>query len=209
MRPETTQHLNMVEGIIGKAKVILARHGYPDDLRSVIVMGTLTQIIEHHEAMLLLIRSNKIGSAFALVRSIVECVYRGLWINFCATDGQIQDFERDDRLPVNMTEMAQAIDAKYQAQGFFEDFRARSWAALCSYTHTGMLQLGRRFTGATAQPAYADEEIITATTTATTCILLLVGKFLAVQKYDADCQEAEGLIGTYGAAAANKKRPGA
>lgn len=209
MTPETTEHLNTVEAIMRKAKATLARHRYPDDLRSVVVMGTLTQIIEHHEAMLL-VRNAKIGSAFALVRSIVEGVYRGLWINFCATDAQIQDFERDDRLPVNMTEMALAIDAKYHAQGFFEDLRARSWAALCSYTHTGMLQLGRRFSGATAKPAYTDEDVFQATTTATTFILLLAGKFLAVQKYDADSREVEALTGMYGPAAANKKlQPGA
>jgi hypothetical protein len=205
VKPETIQHLNRVDGTIGQAKIILGRHGYPDDLRTVIVMGTVSQIIEHHEAMLLAIRNDKTGSAFALVRSIVEGVYRGLWINFCAEDAQIQEFERDDHLPVNMTQMAQAIDVKYQAQGFFEDLRARSWAALCSYTHTGMLQLGRRFTGANAQPAYTDGEILAATTSATTCILLLVGKFLAVQKHDADCREVEALIGTYGPAVANKK----
>ena len=146
----------------------------------------------------MLVRSNKIGSSFALIRSVVEGVYRGMWINFCATDTEMQEFEREDRLPVNMTQMAQAIDEKYQAQGFFEDLRAKSWAALCSYTHTGMLQLGRRFIGASAQPAYTDREILVATTTATTCILLLIGKFLAVQNHVADCREAEALIGTYG-----------
>ena len=75
-----------------------------------------------------------------------------------------------------------------------------------------MLQLGGRFTGATAQPAYTDEEVFEATTTATTCtILLLAGKFLAVQTYDADCREVEALIGTYGPAASQEEKlqPGA
>ena len=61
MTPETTQHLNAVEGVIEKAKAILARHSYPDDLRSVVVMGTLTQIIEHHEAMLLVIETTSLA----------------------------------------------------------------------------------------------------------------------------------------------------
>ncbi len=209
MSPETIEHLGRVEEVMRNAKLILARHSYPDDARTVIVMGTVTQVIEHHEAMLLLIRNHKIGSSFALIRSIVEGVYRGMWINFCATDAQIQEFERDDRLPANMTEMAQAIDAKYQAQGFFEDLRARSWAALCSYTHTGMLQLGRRFTGATAQPAYTDEEIFGATTSATTSVLLLVAKFLAVQNHDTDCREVEAMIGTYGPATRQNPKSGA
>jgi len=184
-----------------QAKPILARHGYPDDSRTVIVIGIITQVVEHHEAMLLLIRSDKIGSAFALSRSVVEGVYRGLWINYCATPAQIRAFEQDDRLPVNMTDMAQALDTKYQAQGFFEHLRARGWESLCSYAHTGMLQLGRRFTGPKAQPAYTDEEIIEITTTTTTCILLLLAKFLAAQKHDADCRQVEALIGTYGKAA--------
>jgi hypothetical protein len=208
MTPETIQHLNRVEGIMQQAKLILARHGYPDDSRTVIVIGTITQVIEHHEAILLLIRNDKLGSAFGLARSIVEGVYRGMWINFCATGAQIQEFERDDRLPVNMTEMAQAIDAKYQAQGFFEHLRARTWAALCSYAHTGMLQLGRRFTGANAQPAYTDGEIVEITTAATTCILLLVGKFLAVQNHVPECKEAEALLLTYGPAARQNPQPG-
>jgi hypothetical protein len=69
--------------------------------------------------VLLSIRKDKMGSAFALVRCIVEGVYRGLWINFCATDAEIQDFEQKDRMPLNVKEMAKAIDAKYQAQDFF------------------------------------------------------------------------------------------
>jgi hypothetical protein len=178
MTPETTQHLNTVEGVIVKAKAILARHSYPDDLRSVVVMGTLTQIIEHHEAVLLSIRNDKMGSAFTLVQSIVEGVYRGLWINSCATDAEIQEFEQKDRMPVKVKEMALAIDAKYQAQDFFEDLYSRSWAALCSYTHTGMLQLGRRFTGATAKPAYTDDEIVQATTPQPLALCYWLGNFL-------------------------------
>jgi len=209
MTPGTTQHLDTVEGVIVEARAILGRYSYPDDLRSVVVLGTLTQIIEHDEAVLLSIRNEKMGSAFALVRCIIEGVYRGLWINFCATDAEIQDFEQKDRMPLNVKEMAKAIDAKYQAQDFFEDLYSRSWAALCSYTHTGMLQLGRRFSGATAKPAYTDGEIVAATTTATTCTLLLVAKFLAVQGHAADCKEAEAFIGTYGPAANKKAKPGA
>lgn len=204
MTPETIEHLNRVEGAIDKAKEILSRHGYPSDLRTVIVAGSIDQMIEHHESMLLLIRKGKVGSAFALARSIVESMYRGLWVNFCATEAQLQRFERKDELPVNMTEMALAIDEKYRGEGFFADLKNRSWPALCSYTHTGMLQLGRRFTGQNVQPFYSDGEIVEATSTVTTCVLLLVGKFLAVQKYPAESQEAEALVTTYGAAAGKK-----
>ena len=49
MKPETTKHLEEIEGVMRRAKLILAPGtGYPDDLRTVIVIGTITQIIEHH-----------------------------------------------------------------------------------------------------------------------------------------------------------------
>jgi hypothetical protein len=198
MSDRTMGHLASVDEAIAKAKGILARYGYPDDLRTVMVAGFISQMIEHHGAMLLLCKNGAFGSAFALGRSIVESMYRGMWINFCATDAQLTEFNRDDRFPVKMPQMAREIDAGYRADGFFEDLLNRSWAALCSYTHTGLLQLGRRFTQNKVEPAYTDEEVVEITTTATTCILLLTGKFMAVQGHADDCREAEAIIGTYG-----------
>ncbi len=205
MTPEINQHLNKVEAVIEKAKEVLGRHGYPGDLRTVIVAGNIDQMIEHHEAMLSLIRNAKVGSAFALARSIVESMYRGLWLNFCATNAQVQKFEKDDDLSKTMTELAADIDQKYQAGDFFTDLKKRGWGPLCSYTHTGILQLGRRFTGQNVQPSYTNGEIVAVTTTVTTCVLLLVGKFLAVQNHANECKEVEAFLGTYGPAAAAKK----
>jgi|ERR1017187_515761 hypothetical protein len=201
MPKETLEHLNNVEKVIGEAKRLLSRHVYPDSLRTVILAGCVDQMIEHHEAMLCLMRNAKFGSAFALARSIVEGMYRGLWLNFCATDAQVEQFERKDELPLSMAELADAIDEKYSAEGFFADLKKRTWPALNSYTHTGMLQLGRRFTGHKAEPSYKDGEISAVTTTVTTCILLLVSKFLAVQNQPEDSREIEALLGTYGSAA--------
>lgn len=41
---DTNKHLAKVEGVIGKAKEILGRHGYPDNLRTVIVAGAIDQM---------------------------------------------------------------------------------------------------------------------------------------------------------------------
>ena len=209
MTKETLEHLNKVEKVIGEAKRLLSRHGYPDTLRTVILAGCLDQMIEHQEAMLLLMRNGKVGSAFALARSIVESMYRGRWLNFCATDAQVEQFERKDELPLTMAEMADAIDEKYRAEGFFADLKKRTWPALNSYTHSGMLQLGRRFTGHKVEPSYKDGEIAAVTTTVTTCILLLVSKFLAVQNHPEDSRAVEALLGTYRPAARQNSQGGA
>jgi hypothetical protein len=130
MTPEVLGHLNQVEAAVQEAKRLLARHGYLDDRRTVIVIGFIDQIIEHHESTLLLLRNGKTGSAFALARSVVEGMYRGMWINFVATDVQIERFERTDEIGLNMNELACAIDAGYHAEDFFEDLKRRSWTRL-------------------------------------------------------------------------------
>ena len=100
MTDATKAHLNQVEAATQRVKELLATHGYADDLRNVLVIGFIDQMVEHHESMLLLIRNGKNGSAFALARSIFESMYRALWINLCATDAQISTFERNDELPL-------------------------------------------------------------------------------------------------------------
>lgn len=213
MKPETLEHLKEVERAIEKAKQLLGKHGYPDDLRNVVVIGFISQVVEHHESMLLLIRNGKAGSAFALARSIFESMMRGLWISVCATEEQIKDFESKDEFPLNMTDMSKAIDERISPgepgeAGFFEDLKTRAWKAMCSYTHTGLLQLGRRFTGHNVEPSYTDGEIFEATTTATTCVLLLVASFLRVQGHENEGAEADALTETYGPLAAQQVKTG-
>ena len=78
---ELKEHLKKVDDTIAEADHILAQHDYPDNSRTVIVIRLLATMKEHHGAMLLLIRNNRVGSAFTLARSIFESTYRGLWIN--------------------------------------------------------------------------------------------------------------------------------
>jgi hypothetical protein len=200
MKPETESHIKDVEKTIGEVSRILALHTYPDDTKTVMVMGFLSTMIEHHKAMLLLIRNGRVGSAFALARSIVEGMYRGMWINACASAEQIESFDADDKFPVNMPDMATAIDEAYRAGNYFVNLKERGWAALCSYSHSGMLQLGRRFTGSKVIPNYRDVEVYEVTTTVTTCILLLAATFLKCQNHDDDSDSIDALGHSYGPA---------
>jgi hypothetical protein len=207
MTPETTEHLRQVEMAIEKAKAILSQHGFPDDRRTVMTIAMVDQLIEHHGAILSLIRSGKVGSAFALARPVVEGMYRGLWINFCATDEQLRKFDETDDLPLTMKELADEIDTKYLGEGFFAGLKERSWKTLCSYAHNGMLQLARRFTGHQLKPAYTEGEIFEVTTATTTAILTLISKFLAVQKQVESSKAAEHLIESFGPVAKQLAQP--
>lgn len=197
---KTNNELKKCDEAIAGAKALLSRKGYPDDLRTVLAVGFIDQAIEHHAAVFLLARSGLVGSGFALARSVFESLFRGVWLLICATDAQVTEFEKQDRLPLNMPQMAEAIDKKIGAD-FFVDFVNRAWKSMNSYTHTGVLQLGRRFTAHALQPAYTDAEILEVTTTITTCVLLLIRPFFVFHKQEEEAKEVDRLVETYGPAA--------
>jgi len=140
-----------------------------------------------------------IGSAFALARSIVESMYRGSWVNLCATEEQIRAFEVNDVFPLGIGEMARALDETYGAAagGCFADLKKRGWPGLCSYAHSGVLQLDRRFKDQKVQPNYSDAEIYEATMTVTTCTVSLAARFLAVQNHVEESKAIETLTSIY------------
>jgi hypothetical protein len=162
-------------------------------------------MIEHLEAVLLLIRNGKVGSAFALVRSIFESLYRGDWVLICATDAELEEFEKTDKIELTLREMADAIDTRTGLGKFFSDLKDRGWKPLNSYTHTGLLQLGRRFTGHKLEPSYKEEEVFQITTMAATCVLMLIRPFLAAYKHDQEAARIDKLGTTYGPAQAIAK----
>src|SRR5438270_6670593 len=64
-------HLIRCEKAMQSAKPILGKYSFPDDHRSVTVIGFISVLIEHQESILLLVMHEKAGSASALVRPIV------------------------------------------------------------------------------------------------------------------------------------------
>jgi hypothetical protein len=140
---------NCFRALLPVTRSVFIKYPYTDTLRNIVAIGLIDQMIEHHEAMVMLIRAGKIGSAFALSRSIFESTFRGVWFALCATDAQLEYFAQSDQLPLdasgnrmNMTSMATAIDAATgadpsdPADQFFKDLKDRGWKALCSYTHS-------------------------------------------------------------------------
>jgi hypothetical protein len=51
-------------------------------------------------------------------------------------------------------------DNAFDMKGFFQEFLTKARAALHSYTHVGMLQLGRRFSGTDLIANYSEAEIV-------------------------------------------------
>lgn len=114
---------------------------------------------EHHKAIVLLIHNRLIGSAFALVRPLLESYLRGEWILNCASDRGLALVIADKKRPG----FDQLVDDLEALEGFREgvlsQFKGRTWNVLNSYSHSGFLQLVRRLTEETVEPNYDDEEL--------------------------------------------------
>jgi hypothetical protein len=205
MTNELTEHLERCEKAVQSAKPILAKHGFPDDYRTTTVIGFISMLIEHQESILLLVTQDKAGSAVALLRPIVEGVYRGLWINGCATDEELKKFNDQDEIDLSFGQIAATLDPAHNTGDFFQNFKKGAWKHLCSYTHGGMQQIGRRFVKHQVANNYSDGEIYEVTTTATMFVLVLVSRFLAKQGHADSAKEIDALTETFGPVADKKK----
>lgn len=176
-----------------EVKRVLNRDKTSDDERSTSVVGIIDQTLEHHAAILLLLDSGMAGSAFALTRPVTEAVVRGVWLTACATDAEVMKFVNKDKIELTYGQMSEAIDATCGIE-YFSAFKTQSWKTLNSYTHTGMLQIGRRFTGDKLQPSYSDKEKIEVLRVVTASILLLVRPFLARQGHLDSAKQIDKLM---------------
>lgn len=193
MSPTLDGELKWAEDIVLDVKRTLNKDKTSDDERSTVVVAFIDQAIEHHAAILLLMRSGLVGSAFALTRSITEILVRGVWLTVCATDEQVMKFVKQDKIDPTFAQMSEAID-KTCGVDFFADLKIKTWSALNSYTHTGMLQVGRRFAGDALLPSYTDVEKIGVLRVITSCILMLVRPFLARQGHLNSAKEIDRLM---------------
>jgi hypothetical protein len=130
------------------------------DTKTTFLRGYVDIALEHHEAILLLIKTKLFGSAFALVRPLIETMLRGLWINALATASQIEEASQDKDIFPAMSQMLAEIDQTYATGAFFQSFKGSNWAAMCSYAHSGARQIARRFTKGEVKPRYSDGEIL-------------------------------------------------
>ena len=202
MKLELAKHLDKVRDAVSEVDRIVSSHRYASDRRTVMVMGLLSTIIQHHRSMLQLIKSaGTAGSSWALARDVVKGTRYGLWINSCATEEQILQIEEADEFPFGIPEVIKEIEAAYCTDRFFEGLKNRWGTQLYKYSRSDIFQLGRWEIGASSGLHLDDGEIREATTIATLCIVLLAGKFLAGQGHSADCELIETLAADYAARA--------
>ena len=115
----------------------------------------------------------------SLVRPIVEAMYKGTWAIAHATDTDAEKMRRDTFDWPGMGTVVTQTDLAYNTAGFFESAKRGNWKTLNSFTHTGGMQLGRRFSQNDLTPNYPEVELKHAVISTITAIGILALPFLA------------------------------
>jgi hypothetical protein len=152
--------------------IVISKNQFPTGDRNVLLIAYWALMFDYHKGILSLLQSKFFGAAFALVRSVVEAVVRA----HVALKGSEEDLQRiqNDEYTVNFKQIGAKIDADFGLDHLMENFlNDVTRSALHSYTHSGLLQLGRRFDGNDIKPNYRDEEITEVIRVATSAIFMV------------------------------------
>jgi hypothetical protein len=73
-------------------------------------------------------------------------------------DDKVYQSIRDDSYRTNFAEVPRQIDEAFGLEFFGKNLSTDVVSALHSYTHSGGMQIARRFTGLTFSPSFSEEE---------------------------------------------------
>jgi hypothetical protein len=122
--------------------------------------GCLDMAREHQKAIVLLVAKKLYGSAFSLARLIFEAYVRGIWLQMCASETELEKYKKDElekKFHVLISEI-ECCDGFNE--GILSEAKAANWFSMNSFTHSGFLQVVRRNKEESIEPNYPDEEII-------------------------------------------------
>jgi len=131
----------------------------PATVRVRVAGACLALAQEHHHSIVFLIDYELYGSAFALVRPAFEAYVRGEWLALCASDTAIEDFlagQEPPRIDQLLTDLAGTPAFE---ESVLANVKAKSWRAMCDFTHTGGRHVQRWNSADAIESSYDDAEI--------------------------------------------------
>jgi hypothetical protein len=104
-----------------------------------IIVALFSLVVEHHGAILTLLKTERFdGSAFALVRPLVDAVYRAFWVHFCAKPEHLTAIRNGDSPYPGLPNMADEVEKRMDAtEGLFTAVKPHL-KSLHGYTHGGL-----------------------------------------------------------------------
>lgn len=163
---------------------------------SSLVPGLLFDLaIEHHVGIVHLALAGINGPAFALLRAAMEALVRGAWLQRCATPEQVEAFVTKETLPLKFGGLVEAVVAHADfSDKMLSQLKHSSWDAMNSYTHGGMLQLGRRIKDDIIAPNFEPEEVVEVLKASGTFALLALRQIAYLAKLEALSKEVDEML---------------
>jgi len=117
-----------------------------DTDQKTIIVALFSLVVEHHGAILTLLRTGRFdGSAFALVRPLIDAMYRAFWVHFCAAPHHLEAIRKGESPYPPLPNMADEVEKLMNYTGGLFTIIKPFIKSLHGYTHGGLEQLGRRF----------------------------------------------------------------
>jgi len=176
--------------------LVIAKGGFPAGERNTPLMAYWSVVFDFHRGVLCLLTHKFYGSAFALVRPMVEAVVRAHVVIL----GSEEDLRklREDEYRTNFSTVGKEIDDAFGTGDLFKNFLNGARNALHSYTHAGVLQLGRRFSGTDLAPNYREEEIVEVLQTSSCAVFIVTNLVTKHLGYEAEWKQCSHLFEEWG-----------
>jgi len=126
--------------------------------RAMFAMAAFDLAIEHHRSMALLIESGGYGTAYALLRPLIEAEIAGRWLSTAISDAQADELARTNICP-KPEQMLKAIEKSIPPEKRIRTLLDGEGRILHDFTHSGIEQWTRRLREGSVQANYSCQEI--------------------------------------------------
>ncbi len=132
-------------------------------IRSRLAVGSLHLAFDHHDAVILLAEHEIYGSAFALLRLMIEAYVHGAWLIHCGSETDLDKFENKDELDRTFGGLINDLEKLEDFNvGVLLQMKQDSWKLLNSFTHGGYHHIRRRNTLDGIEANYPECEVVAA-----------------------------------------------
>lgn len=192
--PATIDLLDRVNNVFQELVKISPDERASDNRTTLLALFT-SLAIEHFRAIVLLVESQvAIGSAFALLRPLLESIARGEWLYLCGTEKDCDAFIRGGLQFKGLRQLTKEVDEKAGVGEWLGNYTG-SYTHLCDFTHGGVLAVGLRLTASgSIEPNYAESRIRLLLENATRMLVLHFAIVSQVDGDDALAQKFSGLF---------------
>lgn len=154
------EHLAVAEQLMSAIDDKMDGLSLDGEFRPRVFNGLLHLSLGHFGAILLLMRSNLTASAAALLRSQYETLMRGIYFHECASENEVEAFV-NGKEPNKLYKIVESIENKFSIEkNPLTNMYGVLKKEMNSFTHGGLEQVRKRYTGEELICSFSEDEKI-------------------------------------------------